>query len=176
MADARRTQLTEEDRWILKRAARYSITAHEIAEAFGHGDDTPWASRRLSKLVRAGYIEKADRYRYGITPDGRKEAGPLGIDWGCPGRMISGNKRGPDGHICVFNANVCTRGRGKIWFGDIDLTVDAEDLKALAAEQNDTVYVLREHDARFVTESNPRFDWAVAVVEPNGEIIIDPRK
>jgi hypothetical protein len=92
------------------------------------------------------------------------------------GRMISGSKRGPEGHVCVFNANLCTRSGGKVWFGDIDITADAEQLKALAAEKGEDVYVLREHDARFQNEAKPLLGNAVAIVTPGGLIGIQDRQ
>jgi hypothetical protein len=88
------------------------------------------------------------------------------IDFTRPGRMISAGKKSPAGHVCIFNANVCTRSAGKIWFGDIDLTTDAADLQRLANEKGEAVYVLREHDARFENERAPKFANAVAVIEP----------
>jgi hypothetical protein len=88
------------------------------------------------------------------------------------GRMISASKRGPEGHVCVFNANLCTKSGGKFWFGDIDVTADAEQLKALAHEKGEDVYVLRERDARFQNEAKPLFDSAVAIVTPSGHIRI----
>lgn len=93
-----------------------------------------------------------------------------GIDFTSPGRMISGSKTAPKGHVCVFNANVCIKSKGKIWFGDIDVTADADDLKRLAVEKNEPVYVLREYDARFQTEASPKYKNAVAVISPNGNI------
>lgn len=94
------------------------------------------------------------------------------IDFKRPGRMISGGKTSPKGHVCVFNANLCTRKGGKFWFGDLDLTTDAEDLKRLAAEKGEPIYVLRERDARFQNEAQPLFENAVAVVLPH-EITIN---
>ncbi len=91
-----------------------------------------------------------------------------------PGRMISGSKRGPKGHVCVFNANVLSKSRGKFWFGDLDLTLDADELKALAAKEGEPIYVLHEMDARFMTEANPKWENAVAIVYPNGGMEIDP--
>jgi hypothetical protein len=93
------------------------------------------------------------------------------IDFSLPGRMISGSKRIPPGHPdpsrVVFNANVLTRSEGKIWYGDLDLTKDEDDLRLLAKAKGEAVYVLREKDARFMTESNPRWDEAVAIIEPS---------
>lgn len=86
------------------------------------------------------------------------------IDFTRPGRMISASKIGPKGHVCVFNANVCSKSRGKFWFGDLDLMADAAELEKLAAEEGEDIYVLREMDARFDSEASPRFDRAVAVI------------
>jgi hypothetical protein len=88
------------------------------------------------------------------------------------GRMISGSKKPPDGHICIFNANVCTKSKGKIWFGDLDLTTDADDLKSLASKMGETLYILREMDARFTNEATPLYEKAVASVVPEGGLHI----
>ena len=95
----------------------------------------------------------------------------MAIDFQRMGRMISGSKMAPKGHVCVFNANICTKSRGKVWFGDLDLTTDAADLKRFAAEQGEDIYVLREMDARFTNEAKPRFENAVARYSPGGEIV-----
>ena len=95
----------------------------------------------------------------------------MGIDFKHPGRIISSAKRGPNGHVCVFNANVCTRSRGKIWWGDLDLTADSAELKKLAQEQREPVYVLRENDARFHNESSPQWEKAVAIYSPDAPAI-----
>lgn len=87
------------------------------------------------------------------------------------GRMISGSKRGPEGHLCVFNANICTKSKGKVWFGDLDLTADVDELKAFAAEQGEDIYILREMDARFRNEAKPLFENAVARYSATGEIV-----
>lgn len=88
------------------------------------------------------------------------------------GRMISGIKSSPKGHVCVFNANLCTKENGKFWFGDLDLTTDAELLKKIAADKDCDVYILREMDARFQNEANPRFENAVARITPQGEVVM----
>lgn len=95
----------------------------------------------------------------------------MAIDFNRLGRMISGSKQSPKGHVCVFNANLCTKADGKFWFGDIDLTDDAADLKKLAAEKGCDIFVLREMDARFTNEASPKFKNAVARITPAGEII-----
>lgn len=71
---------------------------------------------------------------------------------GIAGRMISGSKSGyhranPD-NLPIFNANVCTDD-GKIWFGDLDLTLDEQKLVELARTLRVKVYVLPERAGRF---------------------------
>jgi hypothetical protein len=91
------------------------------------------------------------------------------------GRMISGSKSGYDkahpGNVVVFNANVCTRSQGKIWFGDLDVTKDEAMLTSLAQALGEDVFVLREHDARFETEATPRFENARAIASASGVAI-----
>ena len=74
-------------------------------------------------------------------------------------RMISGSKslyrqRYPDHKVC-FNANVVAESYGKVWYGDLDLTLDREKLQEVANELNDTLYVLYEMDGRFENENKP---------------------
>lgn len=95
------------------------------------------------------------------------------IDFTRPGRMISGSKKGPKGHVCVFNANVCTKSRGKIWFGDLDLMDDAEDLRKLAASEGEEIYVLYEMDGRFPNEAKPLLHKSVARIAPGGQITVE---
>jgi hypothetical protein len=98
------------------------------------------------------------------------------IDFSRSGRMISPSKSdyrmAHPTNVVVFNANVCTRGRGKIWYGDLDLTLDATDLSRLATELNEDVLVLRERDARFGREHDPAFEQAVGRYTPDGQVII----
>lgn len=69
--------------------------------------------------------------------------------------MISGSKMAPPGEVCIFNANVIIKSEGKVWFGDLNLTRDGNALKAIAAEINEPLYVLREMDCRFETANDP---------------------
>lgn len=98
------------------------------------------------------------------------------IDFETPGRMISSSKSGykdrfPD-HLVVFNANIVTSDKTKVWHGDLDVTADADDLKALAAKHDETLYILRESDARWGNEDDPKIERAVAVVKPDGTITL----
>ncbi|SRR6266702_6065235 len=66
------------------------------------------------------------------------------------GRMLSASKTAPKGHICVWNANIVTENKDKVWFGDLDLTDDAEALQWYADDLGLTIYVMYEMDARFL--------------------------
>lgn len=83
------------------------------------------------------------------------------------GRLLSGSKSAyynkyPD-HLIAFNGNLCTKKRGKIWFGDIDVTIDKDKLEKIADELQEAVYVLREMDARFENTEKPLFEKAIYV-------------
>lgn len=92
------------------------------------------------------------------------------------GRMISGSKslyreKYPDHKVC-FNANVVAKSYGKVWYGDLDLTVDREKLQEVANELHDTLYVLYEMDGRFENENRSmKFykDRAIDTITPNNK-------
>lgn len=67
------------------------------------------------------------------------------------GRMVSGTKSAPKGTVCVWNANIITRSHGKVWFGDLNLTRDYNNLVLSATMIGEPLYVLRESDCRFRT-------------------------
>ena len=56
---------------------------------------------------------------------------------GYNGRMISGSKSGYSRthkkNLAVFNANVCTE-NGKIWYGDLDVTIEYQNVFATVHE------------------------------------------
>lgn len=91
---------------------------------------------------------------------------------GTAGRMISASKSGysrahPD-NLPVFNANVCTDD-GKIWFGDLDLTVDEPKLVELARTLGRKIYVLPELAGRFHgRDGNPELGAAEVTVSSVG--------
>lgn len=90
---------------------------------------------------------------------------------GYSGRMISFSKTGyrerhPD-HVIVFNANVCLAA-GKLWHGDLDLTVDEPKLVELARCLGETVFVVYEYHGRFENEDTPLLDQAVYSVTSSG--------
>lgn len=91
---------------------------------------------------------------------------------GYPGRMMSGSKSGYanafPSHVPVFNANVCTQNLGKIWYGDLDLSLDGKQLQELAKALGEPVLVLREMAARFDHENQPQLDRYVASFTAEG--------
>ena len=96
------------------------------------------------------------------------------IDFSNPGRMLSGSKSGymskyPNNTV-VFNANLCLKSKGKMWYGDVDIHRDIDQLKQFAKEQGETLYILREYDARFDNELKPLYEKAVVSIEPNGTV------
>jgi hypothetical protein len=73
------------------------------------------------------------------------------------GRMVGASKTAyyqehPDNDI-YFNANIFTKKDGKIWWGDLDVTLDEPALQEVAKLLNQDLYVLREHDARCDNEN-----------------------
>ena len=69
------------------------------------------------------------------------------------GRMIWGSKSSycnqyPN-HEVYFNANIIIIPDGKIWYGDIDVTIDEKELQKIANEIEKDLYILREMDGRF---------------------------
>jgi len=90
---------------------------------------------------------------------------------GFPGRMISGSKSGyhknyPN-HLVIFNANVCTD-KNKIWYGDLDLTLDKDKLSSLAVALDQDMYVLYEMDGRFENENSPIIKSAAVIFKADG--------
>lgn len=91
------------------------------------------------------------------------------------GRMISASKssyrdRNPD-NLAVFNSNLIILKDGeysKVWFGDIDITLDRQKLKEIADKVMGEVIVLYEMDGRFENEDKPSIDKFVYRVTPEG--------
>jgi hypothetical protein len=74
------------------------------------------------------------------------------------GRMVSASKsyycsKHPD-NMTVFNGNIISEKFGKVWYGDLDVTLDADILRKISEEIGEDLYVLREFDARFGNESD----------------------
>ena len=92
------------------------------------------------------------------------------------GRMISGSKSGYMGehreNLVIFNANIIIPSRGKIWHGDLDVTLDYENLEKVAEVLEENLYILGEHDARFDNEDAGIEFWksrAIAVIGKKDE-------
>jgi len=73
------------------------------------------------------------------------------------GRLVSSSKssyfgKHPD-NVIVFNGNILTKKSGKVWYGDIDITVSFDKLKDIANQLGEDLYILRELDARFGKEN-----------------------
>jgi hypothetical protein len=103
-------------------------------------------------------------------------AAAINATLGPAGRMISASKSAyrdehPD-HLVVFNANLCLAG-AKVWFGDVDLTLDEPDLLKLAAQVGEITDLLSEYDGRFQYEDAPMLEHAVYSVTPTGHTRVD---
>ena len=84
---------------------------------------------------------------------------------GYAGRLLSMDKRAPEGHVCVWNANIVVDGF-KVWHGDLDLTADEASLQAVADEIKMPLYILYEMDGRFDNEGAPLVENAIKVFKP----------
>ena len=73
------------------------------------------------------------------------------------GRMIGASKSGyldqHPGELIIFNANIITKLRKKIWYGDLNITLDFDNLKNAADKLGEDLYILCEGDARFGSEN-----------------------
>ena len=73
------------------------------------------------------------------------------------GRMIGSSKstyrnNHPKDTI-VFNANIVIESKGKIWYGDLNVTEDYKKLEKISNELDEHLYILYEMDARFGSEN-----------------------
>ena len=75
------------------------------------------------------------------------------------GRMIAASKSQycveHQGELVIFNANVITKSKGKIWYGDLNINLDFDNLKNVADQLKENLYILMEGDARFGYEKRP---------------------
>lgn len=58
-------------------------------------------------------------------------------------------------HLLIHRANLCLENEGVIWSGDLDFTVEETFLKKLCKENNLSIYILKELDARFNIKNPP---------------------
>ena len=81
------------------------------------------------------------------------------------GRMLAASKstycQEHQEDLVIFNANVITKSHGKIWYGDLNITLDFDNLKNIADKLNEDLYILMEGDARFGYE-NQSIDILIA--------------
>jgi hypothetical protein len=86
-------------------------------------------------------------------------------------RMISGSRSSymsnHAGHEIIFNACVATQKSGPVWHGDLDLTLDYPQLKCVAKELCESLYILTEQDSwRNLTPASIT-ECAVKVIDCN---------
>lgn len=75
------------------------------------------------------------------------------------GRLVSHSKsyyrnKYPYNHV-YFNANIFVKENNKsvkIWWGDIDISLEGDKLKNIAKQLNKTLFILSEHDGRWGNE------------------------
>jgi hypothetical protein len=88
---------------------------------------------------------------------------------GYNGRMLSGSKSGYSKayptRVPIFNSNICAKEYGKLWHGDIDVTIDEKDLITIAKELNTTLYLFYELDARFEKSQNIDYNQAIFKID-----------
>jgi hypothetical protein len=93
-----------------------------------------------------------------------KILGPKGRMFGSKGQY----RHDHEDHLIVFNSNICTEDGQKIWYGDLDLTLDEPALLKIAKSLKQKIYVLYEQDARFENENAPKLEKATLVVDAEG--------
>lgn len=97
---------------------------------------------------------------------------------GWPGKMLSASKSMYDKkyptHATFYNGNLFTNDK-KIWFGDIDVTIEMPKLVEVAKVMKTFIYVLREMDGRFESEENPDLTKAIFTIQPNGETALNQK-
>lgn len=97
---------------------------------------------------------------------------------GARGKLLSASKSiysydNPK-NLVVFNANLVIDGK-KVWYGDIDLTLQYQRLKTISSYVNKKVYILSEIDARFENEEKPKIENAIAEID-NKYIVLKPKE
>jgi hypothetical protein len=94
---------------------------------------------------------------------------------GHSGKMLSLSKSNyrekyPENFV-IFNSNIACI-EGKVWYGDIDLTLSADLLREIAILSEESIYVLYEMDARFENEKTPKLERAAVIFYPDGSLKI----
>lgn len=144
--------------------------------------------KEVEGIVNQGGHEEHYHYAYSVVDE--KGVVTISVDTfamlslsvetnlGQRGKMLSGSKlaysnKVPN-NLVVFNANVCVK-EGKIWYGDIDVTMSKDKLSSIAKDSGKEIYVLYESDARFENEDSPKLEKAAVIFYPDGSIKIDKR-
>jgi len=69
------------------------------------------------------------------------------------GRLLSSSKslyrNSHKNNIVYFNANIFLEDVGKVWYGDLDLTLDINILQKISNKLKKDLYILTELDGRF---------------------------
>jgi len=91
------------------------------------------------------------------------------------GRLISMSKSGyrnkyPYNYV-LFNANIFTKSQHLIWFGDLDITKDAETLRKICDEIGEEMIVVSEMKGRFGGEERKYKE-----IRKTAEVIFTPNK
>lgn len=93
------------------------------------------------------------------------------------GRLVDSSKtcytqKHPN-NIVLFNANIFFDITGKVWYGDIDLTLDLDKLREIARKFKTDVVILGEHDGRFELHNRSDYDQVFAFkVTPSGDVVV----
>ena len=92
-----------------------------------------------------------------------------------PNRLISFSKSGyrkmcPD-NLVIFNANIFTPKKHKVWGGDLDITKDAENLQKVCNEIGEEMIVVSETKGRFGGEERKYKE-----IRKTADVIFTPNK
>ena len=72
-------------------------------------------------------------------------------------RLISGSKsmyrkQFPDDNTIIFNANIFTKSHGKIWYGDLHISKDCQNLQKIVNKIGEEMIIVSEMFGRFGAE------------------------
>jgi hypothetical protein len=62
-------------------------------------------------------------------------------------------------HEVYFNANIFIHPGLKVWYGDLDITLDKNTLSEIAKELKTDLYILREMDGHFNVFGPEAVEW-----------------
>lgn len=97
---------------------------------------------------------------------------------GWPGKLLSGSKssysKSHPKNIVFFNGNVYGSDGRKLWYGDIDLTRDGKNLKYLAHQLQESIYVTAEQPFRWEAQTKESLEEACAETAYSRAVKFDP--